>query len=182
MMSLIMRAHVRQSLRPTARPLLHHGSNARRTLITLKETLYMNTVRGHLPRPRVGATAPFLRRQQMARHLSTSNSQSQRRSEVVAMRETTPSSSLQQVILRASWARSKLPRLSQGKKEVGAQAVVHADVSLGRPTDRPGFGLKVVLRVEGVEDQSIIDAAHEMCPYSRALREAIVVEVQKQKA
>jgi organic hydroperoxide reductase OsmC/OhrA len=50
----------------------------------------------------------------------------------------------------------------QGKKEVGAQAVVHADVSLGRPTDRSGFGLKVVLRVEGVEDQTIIDAAHEV--------------------
>jgi uncharacterized OsmC-like protein len=51
----------------------------------------------------------------------------------------------------------------QGKKDVGAQAVVHADVSLGRPTDRSGFGLEVVLRVEGVEDQTIIDAAHEVC-------------------
>ncbi len=39
---------------------------------------------------------------------------------------------------------------------------MHADVSLGQPTDRPGFGLKVVLRVEGVEDQAIIDAAHEV--------------------
>jgi hypothetical protein len=49
-----------------------------------------------------------------------------------------------------------------GKKEVSAQAVVHADVSLGQPTDRPGFGLKVVLRVEGVEDQAILDTAHEV--------------------
>ena len=49
-----------------------------------------------------------------------------------------------------------------GKREVGARAVVHSDVSLGVPTDRPGFGLKVVLRVEGVEDQAIIDAAHEV--------------------
>jgi len=56
---------------------------------------------------------------------------------------------------------------------------VHADVSLGRPTNRLGFGLKVVLRVEGVEDQSIIDAAHELCPYSRALRETIVIDVRK---
>ncbi len=39
---------------------------------------------------------------------------------------------------------------------------MHADVSLGRPMDRSGFGLKVVLRIEGVEDQSIIDAAHEV--------------------
>jgi hypothetical protein len=49
-----------------------------------------------------------------------------------------------------------------GKREVGARAVVHADVTLGRPTDRPGFGLKVLLRVEGVEDQAILDAAHEV--------------------
>ena len=39
---------------------------------------------------------------------------------------------------------------------------MHADVILGQPTDRPGFGLKVVLRVEGVEDQAILDAAHEV--------------------
>ena len=50
----------------------------------------------------------------------------------------------------------------KGKKEVGERAVVHADVILGQPTDRPGFGLKVVLRVEGVEDQAILDAAHEV--------------------
>jgi organic hydroperoxide reductase OsmC/OhrA len=58
----------------------------------------------------------------------------------------------------------------QGKKEVSKQAVVHADVSLGQPTDRPGFGLKVVLRVEGVEDQTIIDAAHEVRQQILALR------------
>jgi len=50
----------------------------------------------------------------------------------------------------------------KGKKEVGERAVVHAEVILGQPTDRPGFGLKVVLRVEGVEDQAILDAAHEV--------------------
>jgi len=66
-----------------------------------------------------------------------------------------------------------------GKREVGAQAVVHADVSLGHPTDRPGFGLKVVLRVEGVEDQAIFDTAHGICPYSRALREGIEIDVKK---
>lgn len=50
----------------------------------------------------------------------------------------------------------------QGKTEVGARAVVHADVSLGLASDRPGFGFKAVLRVEGVEDQEILDAAHEV--------------------
>ena len=52
--------------------------------------------------------------------------------------------------------------VKQGKTELGARAVVHADVSLGRASDRPGFGFKVVLRVEGVEDQEILDAAHEV--------------------
>jgi organic hydroperoxide reductase OsmC/OhrA len=47
----------------------------------------------------------------------------------------------------------------RGKKEVGERAVVHADVILGEPADRPGYGLKVVLRIEGVEDQAILDAA-----------------------
>jgi hypothetical protein len=50
----------------------------------------------------------------------------------------------------------------QGKKEGVAQAVVHADVALGLPTGHAGYGLKVALRVEGVEDQAIIDAAHEV--------------------
>lgn len=40
--------------------------------------------------------------------------------------------------------------------------MVHADVSIGRPKDAPGFGLGVVLHVEGVEDQAILDAAHEV--------------------
>jgi hypothetical protein len=40
--------------------------------------------------------------------------------------------------------------------------VVHADVSIGRTKDVPGLGLKVVLRIEGVEDQAILDAAHEV--------------------
>ncbi len=43
-----------------------------------------------------------------------------------------------------------------GKREFGARAVVHADVSPGRPKDVPEFGLKVVIRVEGVEDQAIL--------------------------
>ena len=46
------------------------------------------------------------------------------------------------------------------KKEVGERAVVHADVSIGLTQDVPGLGLKVVLRIEGVEDQAILDAAH----------------------
>ena len=40
--------------------------------------------------------------------------------------------------------------------------MVHADVSIGRTKDIPGMGLKTVLRIEGVEDQAILDAAHEV--------------------
>ena len=40
--------------------------------------------------------------------------------------------------------------------------MVHADVSIGRNRDVPGFGLRTVLRIEGVEDQAILDAAHEV--------------------
>ena len=39
MTSLIMRAHLRQALRPATCPLLYRGPNTRRTLLTLKETL-----------------------------------------------------------------------------------------------------------------------------------------------
>ncbi|ETW80665.1 hypothetical protein HETIRDRAFT_459374 [Heterobasidion irregulare TC 32-1] len=66
-----------------------------------------------------------------------------------------------------------------GKKEVGDRAKVHAKVYLGHPTDREGFGLKVDINVEGVEDDAIIAAAHDICPYSLALREGIEVNVAK---
>ena len=49
-----------------------------------------------------------------------------------------------------------------GKKEVGERAVMHADVSIGGTKNIPGMGLKTVLRIEGVEDQAILDAAHEV--------------------
>lgn len=49
-------------------------------------------------RPGAGETVPFLQRPQMVRHLSTSNSRSQKRSEVAVMRDTIPNNFLQQVI------------------------------------------------------------------------------------
>ena len=82
---------------------------------------------------------------------------------------------------------------------------MHTKVYLGHPTDREGFGLKVDINVEGVEDDAIIAAAHDVsllprqslrfpeteglmtlrfgfrqiCPYSLALREGIEVNVTK---
>ena len=50
-----------------------------------------------------------------------------------------------------------------GKKELGEKAKVHAKVFLGHPEnpDIEGFGLRVELGVEGIEDDDIIAAAHE---------------------
>jgi len=129
MTSLIMRAHLRQALCPAT---LYRGPNTRRTLLTLKETLvcpvsshsdsshvsspiYVYSTRSP-PRLQAGATAPFLRRPQMARRLSPSNSQPQRRSEVVAMRGTTRSNSSRRDTRRVSWARSKPSRRNRARK------------------------------------------------------------------
>lgn len=66
----------------------------------------------------------------------------------------------------------------QGKAKLGENAVVHASVSLGIPNERPGFGLAVDIKVEGVDDE-LVKAAHEACPYSRALVHGAVVNVSK---
>lgn len=57
-----------------------------------------------------------------------------------------------------------------GKKIDGAE--VEVKTSIG-PTEEPGFALVVEMLVKGVNDQSIVDAAHKMCPYSRALKHGI---------
>ncbi|EJD51704.1 OsmC-like protein [Auricularia subglabra TFB-10046 SS5] len=51
---------------------------------------------------------------------------------------------------------------------------VKTSVTIGQPVGMPGFGLKVSLRVtglDGVEDKAgLVQAAHEFCPYSRAFK------------
>jgi organic hydroperoxide reductase OsmC/OhrA len=51
-----------------------------------------------------------------------------------------------------------------GKKELVDNAKVHATVFLGHPTDPnlEGFGLRVEITVEGCEDDTLIQAAHEV--------------------
>ncbi|KAI0034764.1 OsmC/Ohr family, partial [Vararia minispora EC-137] len=56
--------------------------------------------------------------------------------------------------------------------------VIHAEAILGTPTDRPGWGFQVNLKVEGVE-QELIDATDEACPFSRMEKEGIVLNVTK---
>lgn len=66
------------------------------TLDTFFDQYMYNSTRSP-QRPGAGEMVPFLQRPQMAQHLSTSNSQSQKRSEVAVMRGTIPNSFLQQV-------------------------------------------------------------------------------------
>ncbi|KDR67526.1 hypothetical protein GALMADRAFT_231960 [Galerina marginata CBS 339.88] len=64
----------------------------------------------------------------------------------------------------------------QGKSDMAAAAKVHASVHIGTPSDIPGFGLAVDIKVEGV-DEELLKAGHEFCPYSRALTKGAVVNV-----
>lgn len=48
-----------------------------------------------------------------------------------------------------------------GKHESAKTAVIHTNVHIGEPTDMPGFGLAVDIKVEGA-DEDVIKAAHEV--------------------
>ncbi|KIJ39479.1 hypothetical protein M422DRAFT_32724 [Sphaerobolus stellatus SS14] len=67
---------------------------------------------------------------------------------------------------------------NQGKKDLVKNAKIHTKVHIGEPNEKPGFGLAVDIEVEGVADEELVKAAHEFCPYSRALTHGIVVNVK----
>lgn len=48
-----------------------------------------------------------------------------------------------------------------GRKDA-ANAKIHSSVTLGQSAELDGFALKVDLKVEGIEDEAIIKAAHEV--------------------
>lgn len=58
-------------------------------------------------------------------------------------------------------------------------AVVRTSVHLGEVEELGGFGIAVDIQVGGVEDEALIKAAHEACPYSRALTQGAVVNLSK---
>ncbi|THH07878.1 hypothetical protein EW146_g9176 [Bondarzewia mesenterica] len=66
-----------------------------------------------------------------------------------------------------------------GKFDQARSAKVHTEVHIGDAKDVKGYGLAVDIKVEGVEDQDLIDAGHQLCPYSRALQHGAVVNVSK---
>ncbi len=45
---------------------------------------------------------------------------------------------------------------------MGKKAVVHTSVHIGVPDNKPGFGLAVDIKVEGV-DEEVLKAGHEVC-------------------
>lgn len=69
----------------------------------------------------------------------------------------------------------------QAKKALPAEAAVTGNVGIG-PNDRGGFGLQVDLSVSlpGLDRdtaQTIVDKAHEVCPYSNATRGNVDVTI-----
>ena len=49
-----------------------------------------------------------------------------------------------------------------GKKDAVKNAVIHTQVHLGEPKDIGGFGIAVDIKVEGVVDETLIQAGHEV--------------------
>ncbi|KAH0827982.1 OsmC/Ohr family [Lanmaoa asiatica] len=66
-----------------------------------------------------------------------------------------------------------------GKSDAVKDAVIETRVHLGEAEQIGGFGIAVDIKVEGVEDEEVIKAGHEACPYSRALVHGIKVNVSK---
>lgn len=49
-----------------------------------------------------------------------------------------------------------------GKTEMARDAVIHTEVHLGQASEMKGFGLQVSINVEGVADDELIKAGHEV--------------------
>lgn len=68
----------------------------------------------------------------------------------------------------------------QGKNGSLANARVHAAAFLGHADNgHDGFALSTNILVENVDDDEVILAARELCPFSKALSEGIEVKIMK---
>jgi len=70
----------------------------------------------------------------------------------------------------------------QQKKTIPADTTVSADVGVG-PNDKGGFALDIELRVslpgmDAADAQTLVDTAHQVCPYSNATRGNVDVRVK----
>ena len=99
---------------------------------------------------------------------------------------------------RAFWVPSSLWLASLVRRTLPPTRRFYSSVILGQSAEMDGFALKVNLKIEGIEDEALIKAAHEVvlsglpslcsplthtfvqfCPYSRALKHGIEVNVGK---
>ncbi len=68
-----------------------------------------------------------------------------------------------------------------GQKKVDAsKAIVTCEVGIGRTEGGLGLSAKITLAIAGMERaqvQELLDAAHQVCPYSKATRNNIPVEL-----
>ncbi|GAB2888840.1 organic hydroperoxide resistance protein [Streptomyces mayteni] len=71
---------------------------------------------------------------------------------------------------------SALSNVARAAKTDVSEVSVTAEVSIGKADDGAGFGLEVTLRVElpdslaGETGERLVEQAHQVCPYSRAVR------------
>lgn len=77
---------------------------------------------------------------------------------------------------------SALNLMIKKNKSAAGQTTVTAEVGIG-PNDQGGFGLEVALQVNVPsvslqEAQSLVEQAHQVCPYSNATRNNIDVSLQ----
>ena len=69
---------------------------------------------------------------------------------------------------------------SQKKMKVSADASIDASVAIGPITSGFGLAVKMVVNLPGVEHdvaKELVDAAHQICPYSNATRGNIIVDL-----
>lgn len=69
---------------------------------------------------------------------------------------------------------------SQKKVKMPAEASIDASVAIGPIPGGFGLAVKMVVNLPGVdheEAKSLVDAAHQVCPYSNATRGNIVVDL-----
>jgi Ohr subfamily peroxiredoxin len=70
--------------------------------------------------------------------------------------------------------------IAKQKNIDAANAVVTCEVGIGRDDSGLGLSAKLTLAVPGLDRarvQELLDAAHQMCPYSKATRNNILVEL-----
>ncbi len=67
------------------------------------------------------------------------------------------------------------------KMKVPADASIDASVSIGTVATGFGLAVKMVVNLPGLEHETareLVDAAHQICPYSNATRGNIIVDLQ----